>query len=171
MAHISRDTEQSLPGGIRRPDLRECATFLLKNAHHIDECLHVVDQCWFAEQTCLHRERRLVSGFSPLPLYRVEERRLLSADIRARAAANLDIESNPRSSDVFAQVAVGPSLGDRILDTSARDGIFGADIQVSVLTSGRDRGDDHRFDNRERIAFHEDTILERPWLRFVGIAH
>jgi hypothetical protein len=40
-----------------------------------------------------------------------------------------------------------------------------------VTATGREAGDRHRLDERERIAFDEDAVLERSGLRLVGVAH
>jgi len=39
-----------------------------------------------------------------------------------------------------------------------------------VLTPSRGRRDGHPFDDRERIALHEDAVLERSRLGFVRVA-
>jgi hypothetical protein len=48
--------------------------------------------------------------------------------------------------------------------------VFTADIDGSPVAAGRERGDRHRFDDSERILFHQHAILERAWLRFVRVA-
>ncbi len=40
-----------------------------------------------------------------------------------------------------------------------------------LRAAGRERGDRHRLDEGERVLFHEDAILERARLGFVGVAH
>ena len=51
---------------------------------------------------------------------------------------------------------------DRVFDPVARKGIFGADVQVAALATGRNRGYGHRLDDGERVALHEDAVLEGP---------
>ena len=53
----------------------------------------------------LDRERRLVARLAAPALDRVEERRLLAADVGAGAAPDLDVEGEARAQDVVAQVA------------------------------------------------------------------
>ena len=59
---------------------------------------------------------------------------------------------------------------DRVLHATARQRIFGSDIEISVLAASGDRGDGHRLDDRERIALHKDAILERSRFGLVRVA-
>ena len=51
-----------------------------------------------------------------------------------------------------------------------RDRVLGAHVDVRVLAAGRVRGDRHRLDERERVALHEDAVLERSGLGLVRVA-
>src|SRR5206468_2984400 len=72
----------------------------------VDQRLDVVGQRRLAEQTDLHRERRLVPRLAALAFDGVEQRRLLAAYIGARATPNLDLE---------IKQAMLARLGDRVL--------------------------------------------------------
>ena len=63
----------------------------------VDQRLDVVHDGRCAEQARLERERRLVARFAPVPLDRVEQRRLLPADVRAGTSRNT-VTSNPAPS-------------------------------------------------------------------------
>ena len=51
-----------------------------------------------------------------------------------------------------------------------RERILAADVDEAVLAAGRERGDRHRLDERERIALHQHAVLERAGLGLVGVA-
>src|SRR5207302_11422745 len=77
------------------------AEIAIDDVEHIQQGLGVVDQRRLAEEPDLDRERRLVAGLSPLPFDRVEERRLLAADVGAGSAPHLELdpEQLPRLRD------------------------------------------------------------------------
>src|SRR5437879_10287804 len=112
--------EEPRAGRVRRARGRERRGALAQDVEHIHQRLDIVDERGLAEQTGLDGKRRLVPRLSPLPLYRVEERGLLAADVGAGAAAHLDVESKSRSGDVVANIAMGASLGDGVLDARPR---------------------------------------------------
>ena len=49
-------------------------------------------------------------------------------------------------------------------------GVLAAQVDVAVAAVGRERGDRHRLDHRERVALHHDAVLECPGLGLVGVA-
>ena len=67
------------------------------------ERLDVVHDGRLAEQADLDRERRLVARLAALALDRLEERRLLAADVGAGAAPELDVEGEAGAEDVGAE--------------------------------------------------------------------
>ena len=68
------------------------AAVLADDQQDVDERLDVVDGGRLAEQPDLDRERRLVARLAALALDRLEQRRLLAADVGAGAAPQLDVE-------------------------------------------------------------------------------
>ena len=64
----------------------------LEDQRDVGQRLDVVDHGRLAEQPDLDRERRLVARLAALALDRLEERRLLAADVGAGAAPELDVE-------------------------------------------------------------------------------
>src|SRR4029077_19269626 len=85
-------------------------------------------------------------------------------------AANLDVEPNASAEDVIAEESVRVRLGDRARETFGADRVFAANVEKAALAAGREPGDRHRLDDRERIAVEQHAILERPRLGFVGVA-
>src|SRR5206468_12504632 len=123
-----------------------------------------------AEEADLDRERRLVARLAAVTLDRLEERRLLAADIRARADAQLEVEREAAAHDVVAEEAAGARVRDRVLEPVVHQRILGAHVDEAVLAARRVRGDRHRLDEREGIALHQDAVLERAGLRLVAVA-
>ena len=72
----------------------------LEDERDVGQRLDVVHDGRLAEQPDLDRERRLVARLAALALDRLEEGRLLAADVGAGAAAELDVEGEARAEDV-----------------------------------------------------------------------
>ncbi len=53
---------------------------------------------------------------------------------------------------------------------ASASGYSPADVEVAALAAGGEGRDRHGLDDRERVALHEDPVLERPGLRLVGVA-
>ena len=83
-----------------------------QDRQHVDQRLDVVDHGRLAEQALLDGERRLAARLAAVPLDRVEDRGLLTADVRARAAPDLDVEGEPLPHDVLAEQARAPAPVD-----------------------------------------------------------
>ncbi len=114
--------------GVRRPTAGH-------DRHDVDERLDVVDEGRLAEQPDLDRERRLVARLAAEPLDRVEDRRLLAADVRAGAAEHRDVEREPGSEDVVAEVAAGARRDERGLQRVERAWVLAAQVHPSVARS------------------------------------
>ena len=86
-------------------DRRERRAAVEHDRRDVDQRLDVVDDGRLAEQPDLDRERRLVARLAALALDRLEERRLLAADVGAGAAPDLDVEGERRSRGCRARAA------------------------------------------------------------------
>ena len=142
--------------------------------HHVedvDERLDVVDDRRLGEEPRDDGKRRLVARLAPLALDRVEDRRLLAADVRARALPHLDVEVQPLTEDVLPEVATVPGLLERVVENVVRLRVLATQVDVAARAVGRVRRDRHRLDHRKRVAFEQSTILERARLGLVGVAH
>src|SRR5205814_9265630 len=96
------------------------------------EGLDVVDQGRVAEQSRLHRKRWLVAGLTSLAFDRIEQRSLLTADVRARPAPHLEVEAQqPRCA----------GLSHGVLHAPACHRILGADVDVALLAAPRWRSE------------------------------
>ena len=142
---VAREAEEP-----RRPRVAE------EDVRDVDERLDVVHDGRLPEQADLDGERRLVARLAAVALDRLEERRLLAADVRARADAQLDVARRSRRSR-----AAMPLLRERVL---------GADVDVALVAVGGEHRDRDRLDDGAGLLLHEDAILERAGLGLVGVA-
>ena len=138
---------------------------------HVHQRLDVVHDRGLAEQPRLNGEGRLVPWLAAQSLDRVEERGLFPADVSAGAAPDLDVESDASAENVLTEQTRRACLRECLLDTRGGERILAANVEVAQLTARREAGDRHRLDERERILFHENAILERSRLGLVGVAH
>ena len=69
-----------------------------------------------------------------------------------------------------AEQARGARRVDGVLQARGRERVLAADVDEALVAARGERGDRHRFDDRERIALHQDAILERARLGFVRVA-
>ena len=77
----------------------------------------------------------------------------------------------PVAEDVVAEVA--RARGPRRSRAPSRcrgQRVLAADVEVAVLAAGREAGDRHRLDQRERVVLHQHAVLERARLGLVGVA-
>src|SRR5690348_2272317 len=73
---------------------------------NVRQCLDVVHDGRQSEQSGLHGKWRLVPRLAAKSLDRVEDRRFLTTDVRARSTTNLDVEMNAAAEDVLPKEAV-----------------------------------------------------------------
>ena len=78
--------------------------------------------------------------------------------------------ANAVAHHVLAQQAARPRRVDGVLEPLGGQRILAAHVDESLLAPGREGGDRHRLDEAERVAFHDDPILERARLGLVGVA-
>ena len=167
---MAREAEQLGPGRALGPDPGEGLAAVGHDAQDVGQRLDVVDDRRLAEQPDLDRERRLVARLAALALDRLEERRLLAADVGAGAAPELDVEGEARAQDVVAEEAGLAGTVDGVGHARLGLGVLAADVEVALRGAGREGGDRHRLDGRERVALEQDAVLERARLGFVGVA-
>ena len=108
---------------------------------------------------------------APEALDRVEQRRLLAADVRAGADTQVDVEALPGPGDVVTEQAGNPRPVDGGAQAVGGHRVFAADVEPSLFGADGGAGDRHGLDQRERIALHDNPVLEGPGLGLVGVAH
>jgi hypothetical protein len=118
------------------------------------ECLDVVDQRRAAQVADLCRERRLQPRHPPPALHRLEHRRLLAADVCARA----DDELHRRAS--FRDGGAKPG---------ASRGVLLAQVDVRFVRLAEAHRHLEPFEEKVRAQLHDVPVLDRSRLAFVGV--
>ena len=101
---------------------------------------------------------------------RGHQRGFLAADERAGAQTQLNIKIKSGAQDVFAQQAIFPRLSDSNFQPLYCDGVFGADINVTLVCADSIAGDSHCLQHHMGVAFQNGTIHERSGVAFVSVA-
>ena len=106
--------------------------------------LDVVDQGRPAVEALDRGEGRLQPRVAALALERVEQRRLLAADVGAGAAVDDQLEVAARPQDVFAEVAGLVGFGDRGVEDVGLRVVLAADEDEGVAgaSGGAGEGND-----------------------------
>ena len=138
---------------------------------HGGDRLDVVDHGGAGVQPLHRRERRLEPGLPPVALQRVEQRRLLAADVRAGPGVDDDVEVVARAEDVAAEVAGLVRLGDGVLDPPHHLQHLAADVDEGLVGLDREAGDDGALDEHVRGRQHQRDVLAGARLGFVGVHH
>ena len=89
----------------------------------------------------------------------------------AGAQVRVQLERVARAHDVVAQDAGGARLGDGLVDDALDVLELAAQIDVALVRTDREPGEDHALDQQVRVQLHELAVLERARLRLVGIDH
>ena len=167
---MAAKTEEPGACGVFRAELCVRGAAGADDSRNVNERFHVVDGSRLAEEPRLRRKWRFVAWFAAIAFNRVEERGLFAADIRASAAANFNVELQPAAQNVVAKEPVFVGGVDRVLHALRRQRIFAAQVDVALASAGNKTADRDALDHGKRISFHQDAVLERARLGFIGIA-
>jgi hypothetical protein len=169
---VARQTEELRAGRAFGADAGVGLATQLQDERHVHQRLDVVDDGRLAEEPDLDRVGRLVARLTALALDRLEQGGLLAADVGAGSPPELDVEVEARGvEDPGAEEARAPGGRDRVRDEPLGLGVLAADVEVAPARADGVAGDRHRLDDGERVTLQQDAVLERPWLRLVGVAH
>ena len=142
----------------------------LHDVRHVAERLDVVHHRRLAVETLDCRERRLEAWLAAKPLQRLDERRLLTADVRTRAAVHDDVAVETAAEDVLADVSTGARLLDGALEQQSLIVVLTADVDERRVHLQRVRRDQQSLDELMRALIDEIPILEAPRLGLVRVA-
>ncbi len=109
-------------------------------------------------------------GIAALALERVEQARLLAADVGARSAVQDEAERVIGAEDRRAEVARLRRLGDRRLEDVGLMRVLAADVDEGAADLRAVGRDDDALDQHVRVLLHQLAVLERAGLGLVGIA-
>ena len=139
-------------------------------AEYIGERLDVVDQRRPAVEALDRRERRLQARVAALALERVEQRRLLAADVGAGAAVDDQLEVAVGAEDVGPEVTRLVGFGDGGVEDVGLGVVLAADEDEGVPGVGGEGGDRDPLDQLVGVALHQLAVLEGAGLGLVGVA-
>ena len=144
---------------------------VVDDARDARDRLDVVDHGGAGVETGDGRERRAQPGLAAAALERVEQSRLLAADVGARAGVDGDVEVVPGVEDVLADEAGGVRLLDGLLHAADDVQDLAAHVDERVPGLDRERTDDDAFDQQVRVGQHERDVLAGAGLGLVGVHH
>ena len=130
---------------------------------------HVVDHRGFAVQPFQGGKRRLGPDHAATALQAFQHGGFLAADIRPGADAHLQGEGAARSGDVRSEIACVGCKVDGAFQGGDGMGIFGPQVDQTPGSTRGHPGDDHPFDQNQRVAFHDHAVGESAAVAFIGI--
>src|SRR5665647_3181568 len=117
------------------------------------------------------RERRLEARLPATTLEGVQQRGLLTADVRAGAGVHGDVQVEAAAEDVLAQIACGVSLFDRSQQAAVDVDDLAAHIDEGMVAADGERRDDHALDQELWGRHHQRDVLAGARLGLVGVDH
>ncbi len=118
-----------------------------------------------------HRERRAVARLAAEALERLDEGRLLAADVGAGAEGDDDVEVEALDAgDVLAEQAGGAALLDHVVEVRAQVGVLAAQVDDALAGADGAAGDGHAGEHEVGELGEDDAVLERARLTLVGVA-
>ena len=158
---VAGDREEHRARRARRADLVEPVGAELEDRRHGRDRADVVDLGRRHVEALHRRERRPRPRLAAPALERVEQRRLLAADVGAGAAVDGHVH--------LAEEARLARLVDGRLQDLVLGQVLAADVDEDVLRLDRVRGDQAALEQPVRHARHHLAVLERARLGLVGV--
>ena len=167
---MAGDAVELRPGVAGPADRREPRRAAGDDVRDAGQRLDVVHHRWLAEDADHRRKRRLEAREAALPLDRLDQRRLLAADVGAGAAVHPDVDVEPGAEGPLAQVPRGARLGDRLLEDARPAYELATDVDVGGARLDRVGGDRDPLEHHVRVVLDQLAVLERAGLGLVGVA-
>src|SRR4029077_20311854 len=128
--HVAGDAVELRPRVLRDAEAFEPFRPVLDDQRHARERLHVLDDRRPAKRADHRGERRLDARLAAMTLDRLDESRLLAADVRAGTSSDGDIEVESTAKDVLAEVAALARFGESFLKDRRAVVELAADVDV-----------------------------------------
>ena len=168
---VAADAEQLEAGGAVGAEALEPVHALGEDAGRRGQCLDVVDDGGRVAVAGDHRERRAVARLAAEALERLDEGRLLAADVGAGAEGDDDVEVEALdAADVLAQQAGGAALLDHRVERRAQVRVLAAQVDDALAGADGAAGDRHAGEHEVGELGEDDAVLERARLTLVGVA-
>src|ERR1035437_3686651 len=168
--HVAAKAKELVSGGIFRSDARVGGSSGENNFRNVDQCFDVIHDGRLPEQALLRWKRRLIPGLTAIAFYRIKQRGLFAADVRAGATAQLDVEAKAAAANVIAEESLCAGKKNGLLKALGGQRIFSANVNVTPLRADGKGGDGHPFEDGERIALQHHVGFKSPGLGFIGVA-
>ena len=108
------NAKQSVSRRIGGADACVCRAAAQNNYRNVDQRFDVVDDRGLMKQPALRGKRRLVARLSTVALNGIEQRCFFTADVRARAAANFDVQRKSAAQNAFTQQVLRARRPNRV---------------------------------------------------------
>src|SRR2546421_10751447 len=145
--------------GVGRPKGSKPGRTLAQNGRHGGEAQRVVDGGGRAVQAEIRRERRLEARLAGLALERVEQRRLLAADVRAGADEGGQVEVDAAPQHVPAEQSRRIGFRERRLEARHRLAEkLAANVVVGNRGGGGGAGDCQALDEGVRVGAQDVAV-------------
>ena len=115
------------------------------------------------------REGGTQPGLAAAAFQRVEQRGLLTADVRAGARVHGEFEVESAAQDVLAEVARLVRLAHGLVQPPQHGDDLAAQVDEGVRRADRVAGDHDALDEGVRVGEEERDVLAGPRLRLVGV--
>ena len=169
--HVARQGEGLGARGLLSADGLEPGGSLADNQGDGGEGLHVVQHGGLSPQAMLHRPGRFYAGHTPVALDGGGESGALAADKGPRAPVDVEVEGEAGTQDVVAQQVHLLRLGDGGFQPADRQGVLGADVDIALVASGGDGGDEHTLNDGVGVALHNGAVHKGAGVALVAVAH
>ena len=136
----------------------------------VTDGLHVVDHGRLPVEALDRRKGRLESGLAPVSLQRGQQGGLLSADVRAGAPVEDDIDVVTLTQHVLAKVACLPCLVDGGFQRLCLRQVLTPDIDEGEVTADRIAGDQDPLQHLVRAPLDQVAILETTGFTLIRVA-
>src|SRR5215211_218314 len=83
----------------------------------------------------------------------------------------MNVEVEPGFKNIIAKKTKFLCLLDGALQAAIRETILTTDVDVAFVRANRIGGDRHRLQDRVRVAFQHDTVLEGAGFAFIRVAN
>src|SRR5262249_23018558 len=143
----SADADELEAGGALGPPGLEPLPALDQDQWHACKRLDVVDDGRLLPEPVRPGKRRLVPRLGALVFDRLEQRRLLAADVAARADEDSRVEREAGAEDVRAEQALAPAGGQLTLEALGLRLVLVAYINDALVGADAAGGQDHPLDH------------------------
>ena len=167
--HVARQREQLESRRLLGAELLEPLGAVADDRRQVGDRLDVVDDRGSAVEAGDRGERRLETRLAAAALERVEQRRLLAADVGARTRVDHDVEVEARAEDVLAEEPGGVGLAYGARDPTDDVRNLAADVDEGVVRADGVGRVDAALDEGVRVVVHERDVLAGTRLRLVTV--